>query len=83
MRTRRFMNCGPTRPIRESLPDLHKRFRDHTMRIFKKHGMTNVMYWTPVDKENTLVYLLKHKSQDAAKKSWAAFRQDPEWQKVA
>ncbi len=64
------------------LPALHKRFRDHTMRIFKKHGMTNVMYFTPVDKENTLVYLLKHNSQDAAKKSWAAFRQDPEWKKA-
>ena len=65
------------------LPALNKRFRDHTMRIFKKHGMTNVMYFTPVDKEDTLVYLLKHNSQDAAKKSWAAFRQDPEWKKVA
>lgn len=64
------------------LPALHKRFRDHTMRIFKKHGMTNVMYWTPVDKEDTLVYVLKHDSREAAKKSWAGFRKDPDWQKA-
>jgi hypothetical protein len=52
------------------LPALNKRFRDHTMKLFEKHGMTNVMYWTPVDKEDTLIYVLKHKSSDAAKKSW-------------
>lgn len=64
------------------LPALHKRFRDHTVKLFKKHGMTNVMYWTPVDKEDTLVYVLKHDSPEAAKKSWDGFRNDPEWQKV-
>lgn len=64
------------------LPDLHKRFRDHTMRIFKNHGMKSVVYWTPLDKENTLVYVLEHKSREAADKAWDAFRKDPEWQKV-
>lgn len=64
------------------LPDLHKRFREHTMKLFKKHGITNVLYFTPLDQENTLVYLLKHDSAAAAKKSWAAFRDDPEWQRV-
>jgi len=64
------------------LPALHKRFQDHTIRIFEKHGMKNVVYWTPVDQDNTLVYLLEHKSRTAAKASWAAFVKDPEWQKV-
>ncbi len=67
------------------LPDLHKRFREHTMRIFEKHGMRNVAYWTPVDeklKDNTLVYLIAHRSLEAAEKSWAAFRDDPEWKRV-
>lgn len=64
------------------LPALNQRFRDHTMRLFEKHGMTNVMYWTPVDKENTLIYILKHDSPEAAKKSWAGFRGDTEWNKV-
>jgi len=64
------------------LPNLHKRFREHTKALFKKHGMTNVVYWTPLDKPNTLVYLLKHKSVAARNKSFAAFRNDPKWKKV-
>ena len=62
------------------LPDLHRRFSDHTIRLFEKHGMTNVIYWTPTEKENTLVYVLSHKSEAAAKQSWKAFMADPDWQ---
>ena len=68
------------------LRDLHTRFRDHTLRIFQKHGMTNVIYLSPTDaplSQNTLVYLLSHQSREAAKKSWADFAADPEWKKVA
>jgi hypothetical protein len=67
------------------LDELHKRFREHTMKFFERHGMTNIIYWTPQDPalaENTLVYVLSHESKSAAEKSWAAFRDDPEWQKV-
>jgi len=68
------------------LGDLDKRFRDHTMRIFKKHGMENIGYWHPQDapdSANTLIYVIAHKSRDAAKASWAAFQADPEWKKVS
>jgi hypothetical protein len=65
------------------LPDLQKRFRDHTVDIFKRHGMTNVAYFTPEEKPNTLIYILAHESRDAAKKSWDDFRNDPEWKKVS
>lgn len=68
-----------------NLDKLLTRFRDHTMRIFEKHGMTNIGYWVPTDEaesSNTLVYILAHDSQEAAARSWAAFSQDPEWQKV-
>jgi hypothetical protein len=64
------------------LPALHARFRDHTLALFEKHGMTNMLYWTPTDGEaagNTLIYVLKHNSREAADASWAAFRADPEW----
>jgi hypothetical protein len=68
------------------LSDLHKRFREHTCELFKKHGMELIGFWTPTDekdgKSNTLVYVLAFPSRDAAKKSWAAFSADPEWQKV-
>lgn len=68
------------------LPALHARFRDHTMRLFEKHGMKNVMYWVPTDenlRDNTLIYVISHASLDAAKKSWEGFINDPEWKKVA
>ena len=65
---------------------MHARFRDHTCALFKKHGMEIVGFWIPTDKEkgadNTLVYLLVHKSREEAKKSWAAFISDPEWKKA-
>lgn len=68
------------------LEALNARFRDHTCALFKKHGMENIGYWIPADKdkgaENTLVYIIAHKSREEAKKSWAAFIADPEWKKV-
>ena len=68
------------------LAELHARFRNHTMRIFNKHGMTSVGYFAPQDaplSQNTLIYILQHPSRDAAKKNWAEFQADPEWQKVS
>lgn len=60
------------------------RFRDHTARLFEKHGMVNVGYWIPMDAADgageKLVYILEHKSRDAAKESWKNFNADPEWQ---
>ena len=67
------------------LDDLLKRFREHTTRLFKKHGMKNVAYWTPLDdplKGKTLIYILAHPSREAAISNWKAFGDDPEWQKV-
>src|SRR5688572_3463094 len=55
------------------LDALHTRFRDHTMRLFKKHGLTSIGYWIPQDapsSQNTLIYILAHPSRDAAKKNW-------------
>ena len=68
------------------LGELHARFRDHTLTIFKKHGMENIIYLSPQDapaKDNTLIYIIAHASRDQAKKNWAEFAADPEWQKVA
>ncbi|MCH8829662.1 MAG: NIPSNAP family protein [Planctomycetes bacterium] len=73
-----------TRPGK--LPNLNARFRDHTVKLFKKHGMVNVLYTTPSDnklREKTLVYVIAHKSHDAAGSSWKAFVADPAWKKVA
>ncbi|MFT7652012.1 MAG: hypothetical protein ACI9UU_001119 [Candidatus Azotimanducaceae bacterium] len=61
---------------------LHSRFRDHTITLFEKHGIKNIAYWSPAEQPNTLIYLIAHKSAEAAKASWTAFVQDPEWVKV-
>ena len=69
-----------------NLDNLHARFRDHTTRIFRKHGMEVVGYWSPTseeEREDTLVYLLAHDNQDAANASWQAFIADSEWATVA
>lgn len=67
------------------LPALLARFRDHTVALFTRHGITSVAYWTPLDeplKGKTLIYVLKHPSRDEAAKNWKAFQDDPEWVKV-
>jgi hypothetical protein len=66
------------------LEALNARFRDHTMRIFEKHGMVNIGYWMPADNpDNKLIYLLAFPSREAAKQSWKEFGADPDWQKAA
>ena len=67
------------------LDALKTRFRDHTIKIFNKYDMKSVGYWVPQDaplKDNTLIYVLSHESREAAAKSWASFRADPEWVKA-
>lgn len=64
------------------LPALNKRFAEHTMKLFEKHGMRNEMYWTPTDEDNKLIYVVSHESRDAADKSWKAFQADPDWHKA-
>ena len=76
----RTYHCFP-----DKLPDLEKRFREHTMTIFERHGMHNVGYWTFEDealKDKTLIYMISHESREQAKKNWAAFGADPEWKQV-
>lgn len=71
-----------TCPSPEKLFYLHDRFRKHTMKLFTKHGMENLIYWHPMDGELwdvQLVYLLAHGSEAAAKESFANFRADPDW----
>jgi hypothetical protein len=67
------------------LGELLARFREHTTKLFERHGMKNVAYWTPVDepeKSNTLIYILYHPSREAATANWKAFQDDPEWKSV-
>ncbi len=79
MRTYTVKGEGPG-----SIDLLHTRFRDHTNRLFIKHGMTIVGFWQPnnPDMANTLIYVLAYKDRAARDASWKAFQSDPEWVKV-
>jgi hypothetical protein len=66
------------------LEDLHARFRNHTLKLFEKHGIESVGYWVPVDnKENKLIFMLGYPSREGREKLWKAFTSDPEWQAAA
>src|SRR4051812_16423530 len=66
------------------LDALNARFRDHTTKLFTKHGITNVGYFVPVgdNPENKLVYFLAYPSKEAQEKMWKAFTTDPDWLKA-
>ncbi len=65
------------------LEALHSRFRDHTVSLFEKHGMTNFFYWVPLENpDNRLIYLLGYPDKAARETSWKTFLEDPEWQSV-
>src|SRR5512144_289865 len=66
------------------LDALNARFRNHTLMLFRRHGMTNIGYWVPQDnKENVLIYVLAFPSREARDKSFAEFVADPEWKRAA
>ena len=67
-----------------SIDLLHDRFRQHTNRLFEKHGMTIVGFWQPLNAgmERTLIYVLAYKDGKARDAAWAAFRSDPDWKAV-
>jgi hypothetical protein len=67
------------------LDAVNARFRDNTRRIFDRHGMKSVGYWLPTEGDKagtTLIYILEHPNREEARKHWAEFNADPEWQKV-
>jgi hypothetical protein len=67
------------------LESLVARFRDHTDKLFMKHGMKSVAYWTALDepvKSSTFFYILEHPSREAATTNWKAFQDDEEWKTV-
>ena len=65
-----------------SIDLLHSRFRQHTNRLFRKHGMEIIGFWHPTNKPNTLIYILAYKDRAARDAAWKAFQSDPEWVKV-
>jgi hypothetical protein len=76
----RVYHCAPGR-----LDALHARFRDCTCKLFQKHGIELVGFWTPTDGEEakaTLYYIVAFPSVEAQKKAWQEFKADPDWIKA-
>ncbi len=62
---------------------LHQRFRDHSLGLFKKHAITSIGYWVPVENpESQLVFVLAYPSREARETAWRAFMEDPAWKKA-
>jgi hypothetical protein len=66
------------------MPALQARFRDHTLALFERHGMTNVGYFTVKfgGRSDELWYVLGYEDLAARDAAWAAFSADPEWVRV-
>jgi NIPSNAP len=60
--------------------DLHKRFEDITLKVWKRHGIEALGLWeVAVGTSNELHQLLRWKDMGDREKRWAAFLADPEW----
>ncbi len=77
-----YSRCGTYYANPGKMQALHARFRDHTNKLFIKHGMMPIGYWSPLDAmeaDKKLFYVLAFPSKEAAEKSWEAFKNDPDW----
>jgi len=66
------------------MPQLHARFRDHTLRLFERHGIKSIGYWTSMigDYSNRLIYIVAYENLEQRGRAWASFAADPEWHRV-
>ncbi len=72
----RVYHCAPGR-----LPDLNRRFDTITLKMWQKHGIRPVGFWTVVigDNSHALYYMLQWKDLAERERVWSGFMVDPEW----
>ena len=72
----RIYHCLPGR-----LPALNQRFANITLKLWEKHGIRPVGFWTDLigDSNQKLTYLLAWESLAEREKKWDAFASDPDW----
>ena len=84
MQDRRVFEMRTYFPAAGRMADLEARFRHHTVRLFARHGIVSVGYWTTYSNDDLrLIYILAYPDHDARENSWSAFRADPEWKAAA
>ena len=66
------------------LSALLERFRNGEMKLFEKHGMKIVGFWTNLigGESGVLYYMVGYKDLADREKCWQGFESDPEWQKM-
>jgi hypothetical protein len=65
------------------MDDINRRFRDHTMKLFARHRIKVVGFWTTLVGENDeLIYVVAFDDMNQRQAAWDAFGADPEWIKV-
>ena len=65
------------------MPAMHARFQNHTIGIFRKHGIEVVGFWDVViGTSNVLHYILRFDDLGHRERAWATFLADPDWLRV-
>ena len=62
---------------------INRRFTDHTLRIFKKHGIKVTDFYVDGEGQNRLYYVCEFENIEAKVSAWKSFVNDPEWIEVA
>jgi hypothetical protein len=72
----RIYHCLPGK-----LPALNKRFETTTLKLWEKHGIRQVGFWTVAigGSNHDLYYMIEWENLAEREKRWTAFMSDPEW----
>ncbi|GAB7004913.1 hypothetical protein JCM18899A_23860 [Nocardioides sp. AN3] len=62
--------------------DLHRRFADMTLDLFRDVGLDVVGFWHEVGDRHRLLYLNRFDSVEQAEEHWTGFRADPRWKAI-
>ncbi len=65
-----------------SVDKLHRRFEDHALALFDRHGIALVGFWVPEEDKDRIIYLVRFSSDDARKAAWDAFQADADWKRI-
>lgn len=67
---------------KDRMEAIHERFSEHTLELFKKHGMRTVDFWEDADGKNKIYYILEHQDRVSRDINFTHFMNDPDWIEV-
>nr|AIQ77674.1 protein converting hydride meisenheimer complex to product x [Nocardioides sp. JS1661] len=59
--------------------DLHRRFADHTLALWREMALDVQGFWNVADDPHRIVYIVRFGSVAEAQAHWAEFSTDPRW----